>query len=175
MYPPVLCCAPLGRPVVPLVYIRNNGASDGSETGSTTWPRYGEMISSTKKSRPVTIGVWDAYSPSCRRQTRTLSTSWPCLAASASASSALTLWSTSVPLRKYPSIVMRTRLPESAILVPQALPLNPPKTSECTTPSRAQASITIGSSATIGMCSVTRSPAFSPAKSRSSAANSLTR
>ncbi len=32
-----------------------------------------------------------------------------------------------------------------------------------------------GSSGTIGMCSVTRSPALSPQKSRSSAANSLTR
>ena len=87
----MLCCAPFGRPVVPLVYIRNSGASDGIETGSTIWPRYGAITSSTKKSRPVTIGVWEAYSPSWRRQTRTLSTSWPCLAASASASSALTL------------------------------------------------------------------------------------
>ncbi len=71
--------------------------------------------------------------------------------------------------------MIRTRLPESAILVPHALPLKPPKTSECTTPSRAQASIATGRSATIGMCRVTRSPAFSPAKSRSIAANSFTR
>src|ERR1019366_1600724 len=72
-------------------------------------------------------------------------------------------------------MVIRIRLPESAILVPHALPLNPPNTSEWTTPSRAQASMTTGSSATIGMCSVTRSPALTPPKSRSSAANSLTR
>jgi hypothetical protein len=71
--------------------------------------------------------------------------------------------------------VIRTRLPESAIRVPQALPLKPPKTWEWMTPSRAQASIVIGSSGTIGMCSVTRSPCFRPAKSRSTAANSLTR
>ena len=72
-------------------------------------------------------------------------------------------------------MVIRIRLPESAILVPQALPLKPPNTWEWTTPSRAHASIATGSSGTIGMCSVTRSPAFTPPKSRSSAANSLTR
>ncbi len=71
--------------------------------------------------------------------------------------------------------MISTRLPESAILVPQALPLNPPKTTEWTTPRRAQASMVTGSSGTIGMCRVTRSPALSPAKSRSSAANSFTR
>ena len=71
--------------------------------------------------------------------------------------------------------MIRTRLPESAIRVPQALPLKPPNTCEWMTPSRAQASIVTGSSGTIGMCSVTRSPAFSPQKSRSSAANSFTR
>ncbi len=71
--------------------------------------------------------------------------------------------------------MIRIRLPESAILVPQALPLNPPNTWEWMTPSRAHASMTTGSSGTIGMCSVTRSPALTPAKSRSSAANSLTR
>ena len=59
--------------------------------------------------------------------------------------------------------------------VPQAWPLNPPNTCEWTTPSRAQASIVTAASGTIGMCSVTRSPADRPAKSRSSAANSLTR
>ena len=71
--------------------------------------------------------------------------------------------------------MISTRLPESAILVPQALPLKPPNTCEWMTPSRAQASIVTGSSGTIGMCSVTRSPALSPQKSRSSAANSFTR
>ena len=71
-------------------------------------------------------------------------------------------------------MVIRTRLPESAIRWPQAVPLNPPNTSEWMTPSLAQASMVTGSSGTIGMCSVTRSPADRPAKSRSSAANSFT-
>ena len=41
-------------------------------------------------------------------------------------------------------------------------------------PSLAQASIVTGSSGTIGMCRVTRSPVFRPASSRSTAANSFT-
>ena len=32
----MLCWQPFGRPVVPLVYIRNSGASAGMDTGSTT-------------------------------------------------------------------------------------------------------------------------------------------
>ena len=42
-------------------------------------------------------------------------------------------------------------------------------------PSRAQASIVIGSSRIIGMWMVTRSPAFRPQKSRRTAAASFTR
>ena len=57
----MLCTQPLGRPVVPLVYIRNNGASAGMETGSTVFPACSASTSSTKKSRPSTIGVCDAY------------------------------------------------------------------------------------------------------------------
>ena len=72
-------------------------------------------------------------------------------------------------------MVMSTRLPESAARMPHASPLKPPNTTEWTIPSRAHASIVIGSSGVIGRCSVTRSPALRPAKSRSSAATSLTR
>ncbi len=69
------CWQPLGRPVVPLVYIRNSGASAGIETGSTTAPLWSARSSSTKTSRPSTIGVLAEYWPGNRRQTRTLSTS----------------------------------------------------------------------------------------------------
>ena len=69
---------------------------------------------------------------------------------------------------------MRILLPESAIRPPQAPPLNPANTWEWTTPSRAQASMVTGSSGTIGMCRVTRSPAWTP-RSCSTAANSFTR
>ena len=57
------CWQPLGRPVVPLVYIRNSGASAGMDTGSTTAPRCSARASSTKKSRPSTIGVLAEYWP----------------------------------------------------------------------------------------------------------------
>ena len=95
----MLCWQPLGRPVVPLVYIRNSGASAGMDTGATVWPAYWPIRSSTWKSRPSAIGTADAYWPACRRKTSTLSTSWPCRFASATASSALTLWSSRSPLR----------------------------------------------------------------------------
>src|SRR5712691_10448781 len=71
-------------------------------------------------------------------------------------------------------MVTRTWLPESTIRSPQAWPLNPPKTSEWITPSRAQASIATGSSGTIGRWNVTLSPALRWQTSLSSAANSLT-
>ena len=67
------------------------------------------------------------------------------------------------------------RLCESAIRPPQAAPLNPPNTWEWMTPSRAQASMTTGSSGTIGMWRVTRSPTFTPQKFRKMEANSFTR
>src|SRR5208282_3578293 len=64
---------------------------------------------------------------------------------------------------------------ESATRVPHASPLNPPNTTEWITPRRAHASMVMGNSGTMGMWMVTRSPAFRPQKSRSSAANSFTR
>ena len=57
----MLCWQPFGRPVVPLVYIRNSGASAGIDTGSTVFPACSGSNSSTKKSLPSTIGVCDAY------------------------------------------------------------------------------------------------------------------
>ena len=70
-------------------------------------------------------------------------------------------------------MVIRILLVESAMRCPQAAPLNPPNTWEWIAPSRAQASIVTGSSGTIGMCRVIRSPALTPAAC-STAANSLT-
>jgi hypothetical protein len=47
--------------VVPLVYIRNSGASAGMDTGSTVFPACSGSSSSTKKSLPPAIGVCEAY------------------------------------------------------------------------------------------------------------------
>ena len=57
-------------------------------------------ICNALQSSPDYIGLCDPYSPGCRRQTNTLSTSTPSSRALASASSALALWSISSPLRK---------------------------------------------------------------------------
>ncbi len=71
-------------------------------------------------------------------------------------------------------MVTSTVEPESAIRCPAAVPEKPANTCEWTMPSRAAASMTTGSSGTIGMWNVIRSPALSP-RSFSTAANSLTR
>src|SRR3989442_15078409 len=90
-YPAMLCCAPLGLPVVPLEYIRNRGASDGRGTGSTVLPLYSLSRSFTKKSRPETIGVLAEYFPGYRCHTNTLSTSCPNSFAARTAMSAFAL------------------------------------------------------------------------------------
>ena len=69
----------------------------------------------------------------------------------------------------------RIVLRASAIRWPQAPPLNPPNTSEWITPSRAHASIDTGRSGSIGRWNVILSPACTPQKPLSSAANSFTR
>src|SRR5712691_9775999 len=67
MYPPVLCTQPLGRAVVPLVYMRNSGASAGMDTGSTVLPFCSVSSSSTQKSRPLTHSAFDEFCPTWRR------------------------------------------------------------------------------------------------------------
>ncbi len=57
------CWQPFGRPVVPDVYIRNSGSVACSATGSTTSPLRAARRSSTKTSRPSTIGVFEEYWP----------------------------------------------------------------------------------------------------------------
>ena len=71
-------------------------------------------------------------------------------------------------------MVTRNRLPASSIRVASALAENPPNTTLCGAPIRAQASMAIGSSGTIGMCMVTMSPSSTP-NARRPAANSFTR
>jgi len=71
-------------------------------------------------------------------------------------------------------MVIRTLEFESTILSAQAEAENPPNTTEWITPSLAQASMVMGSSADMGMWIVTLSPLFNPAKSFNNAVNSLT-
>ena len=57
------CWQPFGRPVVPDVYIRNSGSVAASRAGSTISPLCAASRSSTKTSRPSTIGVCAEYLP----------------------------------------------------------------------------------------------------------------
>ncbi len=69
---------PSGRPVVPLVYIRNNGASAGIDTGSTCCAAVGLQAARRRRSRaPRPSGCSSGTRPGCRRQTSTFSTSTP--------------------------------------------------------------------------------------------------
>ena len=79
------------------------------------------------------------------------------------------------PERQCESIVTRTRLRNRRSAARRLLRYTPPKTTEWTTPSRAHASIVIGSSRVIGRCRVARSPGLRPAPSRRNAAISFTR
>ena len=68
-----------------------------------------------------------------------------------------------LPPRLYPtSAVIRTPDPESFIRSASDEALNPEKTTVCTTPMRAHASMDAMSSGTMGMYSVTRSPFLTP-------------
>ena len=57
------CWQPLGRPVVPLVYMRKTGASAGNCTGSTRWPRDVASSSLMTTPRPCASLVGLEYLP----------------------------------------------------------------------------------------------------------------
>ena len=71
--------------------------------------------------------------------------------ADATASSAWCLSPTFLPRRQPPSAVIRTFAPQSLMRPLSASAENPPNTTVCGAPIRAQASIAIGSSGIIGM------------------------
>ena len=66
------------------------------------------------------------------------------------AASAIRLSGSICPRRKPPSAVIRTTAPASLIRSRSASAENPPNTTECTAPMRAQASIAIAASGTMG-------------------------
>jgi len=109
--------------------LRKRGASAGIEVGGTTARRYSPMTSSTKTSRPSTIGVADAYSPAWRRKT---STCRPPGRATRPGHGLvgldLVIDQVAVPVVAVDGD--QEPLWESAIRSPQAAPLKPPKTSE---------------------------------------------
>ena len=71
--------------------------------------------------------------------------------ASLTASSAIALSATRLPLRQASSWVISSLAPVDSSRSPSASAENPPKTTTCGAPSRAQASIATGSSGTMPM------------------------
>ena len=67
------------------------------------------------------------------------------------AASAVSLSGMIFPRRYPPSAVIKILALASAMRSARALALNPPNTTECTAPTRAQPSIAIGSSGTMGI------------------------
>ena len=131
---------PFGLAVVPDVYIRK---STSSASITSQEHAASEMQTSCHQwSRPAVIGV----SPLVR-----LSTTHPCTGASAIASSAIPLSGTVVPRRQASSWVIRNSHPMSSIREESESAENPPKTTVCGAPSRAQASIATGNSGTMPM------------------------
>ena len=100
--------------------------------------------SSNHTSRPSTVGT---SSPVCFT-TSTFSTATP---SSASAASTFALSGIGLPPRLPPSAVTTKRLSQSTIRPASASGEKPPKTTEWTAPSRAQASMAVIPSITIGM------------------------
>ena len=164
----MLCWQPFGCAVVPLVYIRNNGASAGIDTGSTTLVAV-VARAPRRRRRPgrSTIGLCEAYWPGCRRHTSTLSTSAaPTRAARRHRLVGLDLVvdQLAVAVSSRPSSPARgCRSRRSGRRT--APPLNPPNTSRMDRhPAGRRPTSTPADSGTIGRWNVTRSPVLQPAE-----------
>ena len=136
---------PLGLPVVPDVYITYSGCSESKNSHacsvdafSTESCHHTSRLSSQSTSWPV------------RRTTSTLSTFWPSSAALPTASSTAGFSADAAPRRYPPSAVMMTLASQSATRLASASAENPPKTTVCGAPIRAQASIATTVSGIIG-------------------------
>jgi hypothetical protein len=151
----VVCRTPFGFPVEPDVYRMNKGSSEPIGSAAEGLRTSGALISCAHHvSRPGSMST----SPEPRRTTMHDSM----LGHSNSASSALALSGTLRPPRMPSSAVMSIFAWQSWIRPRSAEELKPPKTIEWIAPIRAQASMAITSSGTIGMYSATRSPFSTP-------------
>ena len=134
---------PLGLPVVPLVYSKYSMSSlsmgSGSQVKGWSATRSCHQISRPSTMRPSACSV--------RRSTTIFST----LGAPSKASSAFCLSGTMLPRLKPPSAMTKTLDWESLSRSLMASALKPPKTTLWGAPMRAQASMAMGSSGTMGM------------------------
>ena len=152
MYPAQVCTTPLGLPVDPLVYRMNSMSSASIASASTNgFPIDSTLLisSSHHTSRPwvMETGVRVCV------DTITFSTEGHVVTASSTTDlSGITL----VP-RYAPSQVTTTLACASLIRSAMDWALNPPNTTECTAPIRAQASTAMANSGIIPMYKQTRS------------------
>ena len=151
----MVCFRPLGAPVEPEVYRINSGSSAPIASASHSLDCL-STSSSNHTSRPF----FHSISPPVRFTTRTfLQTSVP---SRVSAASTFSFNGTCLPPRTDSSAVITSL--ESAPITRWATASGekPPKTTECTAPMRAQASIAMAASGIIGIYSVTVSPLRMP-------------
>ena len=118
--------------------------SRGTAGQSSDWR---STMSCHQTSRPAVIAVPPSRASPRRRATRTCSI----VGVVARASSTAGLSAAGLPRRQPPSAVMTSLASASLMRSLSASAENPPNTTVCGAPSRAQASIAIGSSGIIGM------------------------
>src|SRR5882672_9799733 len=142
--PPVLCCTPFGLPVEPDVYKMNSGCSALTHSGSHVSASC-STSSCIHRSRPSCHCVL----PPVRLYTITLLTaSQP---PAAIASSAMLFNGNALPPRICSSAVMSATAPTSTSRSLSDFDENPPNTTECVAPMRAQACMATTPSIDIGM------------------------
>ncbi len=146
-YPPLVCRMPFGFPVVPEVYRMNSGFSASKPRGSCS-ASAASSASCHQTSRPSVQST--SFSP--RRTTSTCCTvlGLPSMASAASAVSTVPLSPNTRPLRQPPSAVMTSFASASSMRARRLSALNPPKTTECTAPRRATASMAMTASGMTG-------------------------
>jgi hypothetical protein len=137
---------PFGLPVVPEVYRMYSGCSESTLSGGSS--AGGALASSSchQWSRPAFSSTFLTDSPT-RRSTSTFST----VGVPSTALATLSYSGTTLPRRKPPSAVTIALAPQSLTRSRIASGAKPPKITVCGAPSRAQASIAIAASGTIGM------------------------
>ena len=131
----------------------NSGCSESSCSGEHSVSSF-SITSLHQRSRPGFIGA----SQSERGKTITCSSAWH----SGRTSSSSDFAGITLPRRNDPSTVIRTLASDSCMRSATARVEKPPKTTLCTAPIRAHASIATGSSGTIGKKIPTTSPASTP-------------
>mmetsp|Transcript_5521 Transcript_5521/g.16323 ORF Transcript_5521/g.16323 Transcript_5521/m.16323 type:complete len:212 (+) Transcript_5521:1103-1738(+) len=154
---------PLGVPVDPEVYRMKSGCSAPTQRGSHSGFFVGiRSFHSTSRLISYSMGITSCPRRSSTIMLRTINGGIPFSGAILQASFAMSYRLIGLLPRMTPSQVMTTNARASTRRSASALAEKPPKTTVCTAPIRAHASIASGSSGTMGMKSATRSAGCTP-------------